>query len=77
MENNSPRNMSMVTLTDEYKRQLQESNYNPFGTINAQLIFLGEIVNMPGHCVLIDPRTNKIYSCYHTYNFRECKKEEV
>lgn len=77
LETNPPRIMSMVTFTEEYKQQLREYNYNPFDMINAHLIFLGEIVNMPGHCVLLDPRTNKIHSCYHTENFRECTEEEI
>ena len=41
------------------------------------LIFLGEIPNMPGHCVVIAHRSGKIYSCYHTDHFIEMTDEEV
>lgn len=77
MKNKSPRKMSIVTCTNEFKKQLQQMKYHPFYTMNTHLIFLGEIVNMPGHCVLVDLRTNQIHSCYHTSNFRECTEEEI
>lgn len=32
------------------------------------LLFLGEISNMPGHCVIAD-KSGKVYYGYHTENF--------
>jgi hypothetical protein len=43
---------------------------------NATYIFLGEIPNMPGHCVVADSRSGKIHSGYHTNNFVELEKDE-
>jgi len=40
-------------------------------------IFLGEIPNMPGHCVVADHGSGKIYSGYHTDNFVELRKDET
>ncbi len=40
-------------------------------------VFIGEIVNMPGHCVVADHKTGKIYSGYHTENFVELSEDEV
>lgn len=40
-------------------------------------VFLGEIPNMPGHCVVLNHRTGKVYSGYHTDNFIELTEDEV
>ena len=40
-------------------------------------IFHGEIPNMPGHCVVSDRKTGKLFSCYHTENFIELDPDEV
>jgi len=39
-------------------------------------IFLGEIPNMPGHCVIVDAPT-KVHFGYHTGDFVELSEEEV
>ena len=39
-------------------------------------IFLGEIVQMPGHCIVIDIKTGQIFSAYHTDNFIELTEDE-
>lgn len=40
-------------------------------------IFLGEIPNAPGHCILSDLTNGKIIGLYHTDNFREATEDEV
>lgn len=50
-----------------YKKEMGEGPY----------VFLGEIPNMPGHCVIVDARTGKISSGNHTVNFVELTDEEV
>lgn len=40
-------------------------------------VFFGEIANMPGHCVVADHETGRIYSGYHTENFVELSDDEV
>jgi len=38
---------------------------------------MGEIVNMPGHCILLGTLTNKMYMGYHCDEFEEIPEEEV
>ena len=40
-------------------------------------IYLGEVPNCPGHCILADLTSGKVIGMYHTDNFREATEEEV
>jgi hypothetical protein len=40
-------------------------------------IYLRDISNMPGHCVVMDYSTHELYSGYHTSNFRVLKHKEI
>lgn len=40
-------------------------------------IYLGEIPNMPGHCVLYRISAEKILYAFHTENFVELTEEEI
>jgi hypothetical protein len=40
------------------------------------LVFVSEILQMPGHCILID-RKGKLHVGYHTDNFIEPDPEEI
>jgi len=40
-------------------------------------LFLSEITNMPGHCMIFDMKTERILGPYHVENFRICTEEEV
>jgi len=40
-------------------------------------VFLGEIPNMVGHCVVADRKDGKIYAGYHTEVFRELSADET
>ena len=52
-----------------------ESDY-PFE--NEEIfVFLGEISNMKGHCVVVRKNDGKIFSCYHSDNFVELREDEV
>jgi len=44
---------------------------------NAVLVFLGEIPNMPGHCVVADVKTGKVRTGLHTDRFEEIPEEET
>ena len=39
-------------------------------------VYLGEIPQTPGHCILSDLKTGKIEGLWHTSNFREATEEE-
>ncbi len=47
----------------------------PF-TPDGVYVFLGDIPNMPGHCVVADHRTGRVYSGYHTEGFAEVPGDE-
>lgn len=40
-------------------------------------IFLGEIPNMPGHCIVYDTLSKQMMIGYHTENFEEIPEDEV
>jgi hypothetical protein len=40
-------------------------------------VFLGEIPNMPGHCVVAERINGKIHAGYHTELFSEVSIDEV
>ena len=69
-----PRNLSLVkcTLSEEKIREFQY----PFNG-NIKYVFLGEIINMPGHCVVADYNDGMIFSGYHTDDFVELTESEV
>lgn len=47
----------------------------PFKT-GQHFLFLGEIVQMPGHCIIVD-KQGKVFWGYHTDNFREPTEDEI
>jgi hypothetical protein len=70
-----PRRLSIVKFNFE---RLPKSFHNkyPFKP-NRLYVFLGEISNMPEHCIVVDYRNGRIHSGYHTENFIELDEEEV
>jgi hypothetical protein len=44
---------------------------------NATLVFLGEIPNMPGHCIVADLKTGTLSGGYHTERFEEIPDDET
>ncbi len=72
-EDKSIRVMSLVKLAPDLERF--RSNY-PFA-VDMPLVYLGEIVNMPGHGVFVSHKSGRIYSGYHIDSFVELSEEEV
>ena len=69
-----PRKLSLVKF-DFTTLPLKYHDKYPF--IKGQsYVFLGEIANMKGHCVIADG-AGKIHFGYHTDNFIELKDSEV
>lgn len=70
-----PRTNSLVKF--DYKQMpIEYHKAYPFAE-NDVFVFLGEIVNMPGHCIVINHRTGKIFSGYHSENFIELTEDEI
>ncbi len=62
------------------KTKVSEDIYNQYfkSTFeNKVFIFLGEVPNAKGHCILGDLETGKVLGLYHTENFREANEDEV
>jgi hypothetical protein len=70
-----PRPLSLVKVVTEGWSAADRRRY-PFKEGRAYL-FLGEIPNMPEHCVLVDWERNRTYVGYHTENFIELTRDEM
>ena len=70
-----PRKLSLVRFDFEKVPKGFDRKY-PFKR-DRVYIFLGEIVQMPGHCVVADHQTGRLYSGYHTENFVELTDDEA
>lgn len=71
----SPRKLSLVRF-DAAKLPGSIRRKYPFRA-GRVYVFLGEIPNMPGHCVVADHRTGQLHSGYHTEHFIELTEDEV
>ena len=66
-----PRKLSLVKLDDP------DGDYKNFLGVNGtRFVYLGEIPNMRGHCVVINHRTGRIHSGFHIENFVEVTEDE-
>lgn len=48
----------------------------PF-TKDDTFVYLGDIVQMPGHCIVIRMKDGKVFCGYHTEDFVEIPEEEA
>jgi hypothetical protein len=70
-----PRKLSLVKWDGSRLPPSLRRKY-PF-RLGAIYIFLGEIPNMPGHCVVADHSSGRIYSGHHTDHFVELASAET
>lgn len=70
-----PRQLSLVKFTPPKQSGTSRQRY-PFRR-GVTYLFFGEIPNMPGHCVVVDRRTGRIFSGYHIENFVELDENEI
>jgi hypothetical protein len=75
MKRKRPRQYSFVRFLFDEIGPKYHSQY-PF-TRKGVYLYFGEIPNMPGHCVVVDHKTGKIYSGYHADNFVEVPEDET
>lgn len=74
-DNGVPRQYSLVRFHSDRLPAEYRDRY-PFSA-DGVYVFLGEIPNMPGHCVVVDHRSGKVFSGYHTENFAEIPDDEA
>lgn len=68
---NPPREKSLVVV----QQNAAKIEY-PFAA-DLPLIYLGEIPNMPGHCVVAGTCSGRIYSGYHIETFIEVAEDDI
>lgn len=68
-----PTPLSRVTFDFDSVPANHHSDY-PFKK-NKLYIFLGEIVGMEGHCVVVEQSSGQIYAGYHSDNFIEFEED--
>ena len=73
--NPPPRVNSLVRFDSSDVPPEYRSSY-PFADTD-KFIYLGDIVQMPGHCILIRFSDGKVFSAYHTENFVELTDDET
>jgi hypothetical protein len=71
----APRKMSLVRFDAKAPAKAARTKY-PF-RIGRVYIFLGDIPNMPGHCVVAEQDSGRVYAGYHTEHFIELTEEET
>lgn len=69
-----PRHLSLVYFSAKCYPE-QYWNQYPELEEGKLYLYLGEIPNMPGHCVVVEPNTNKFHVGYHTVLFTEMKDD--
>lgn len=63
-----PRQYSLVRYVSPVRRPFRDGQV---------FIFFGEILNMPGHCIVADHKTGKLYSGYHIERFMQIPDDET
>jgi hypothetical protein len=71
-----PRILALVRFVAPSKVTGKRAPRYPF-KIGEVYAFLGEIPNMPDHCVVVSVRSGKIYTGYHSTNFLELSESET
>ena len=75
---NKIRQYALVRLTDKAREYFENQcgDEDPIFSDN-HFVFLGDIPNMLGHCVIVGYRSERIHVGYHTSDFQELTEEEV
>lgn len=80
--NKIPRQYSMVKVSDFWLKTIENTCYDSDSLyrqaiVDNHFIFLGDIPNQQGHCIVISVKTGMVFSCYHTEDFEELSEDEV
>ena len=73
----APRQYSLIKLYPEHRKWLEVNATDSILLKEKAFVFLGEIPNMPEHCVIAGHESGKILSGYHIANFIELSEDEV
>ena len=70
-----PRQYALVRFQFELLPAEYHSKY-PFAP-GGVYVFFGDIPNMPGHCVVADHKSGRLFSGYHTEWFAELSEDDT
>lgn len=66
------------SLSDEMKKWYDDNQPDFPLMCSNRFIFVSEVTNCPGHCIILDPRSGKILpGVYHTSDFVLIEEDEV
>lgn len=71
------RQNALVKLEKGFAEYLRDKEPNSHLLEDDIYIFLGEIPNMPEHCIVAGHKSGRVYSGYHVTNFQELNEDEV
>lgn len=71
------RTNSIVRMTEKAKKWYKENYPESRILHHERFIFLGEIPNMIGHCIVVTISESHILNGLHTYDFEEIPEDEV
>lgn len=73
-----PRQYSLIRVVPEYKEEMKKSWKPDFVLLKSDVfVFLGEIPNMKGHCIVAAHPNGPIVSGWHIENFEEVPEDET
>lgn len=73
-----PRQNSLVELEASYRKWLIANSKTESPLLKGdRFVFLGEIPNMPEHCVVADVASGRVIVGYHVENFVELPVDDV
>ncbi len=70
-----PRSLSIVTFIG--RADTLQPNLRRKMSAEKHYVFLGEIPNMPGHCIVLHLTTGRALSPYHTCDFIEVEHADL
>lgn len=65
------RNLSLVKFNPNFAPKDWEFYKHYRDLVGKTFVYLGEIVNMPGHGIFVDYKSGKCYNGYHIDEFSE------
>ena len=71
------RQNALVKLEKGFAEHLKDQEPKNLLLEDEIFVFLGEIPNMPEHCVVAGHKSGRVYSGYHATNFQELDEDEV
>jgi hypothetical protein len=69
-------NSYVVFDVDSCPNDIYEKYFKDTFPEGKLFVFMGEIAQILGHCILLDLESGKIIGMYHTNNFREANDDE-